>query len=34
MGVPIHEQKILFAKSGNCCAFQGCTRNLTADAWG
>lgn len=32
MGVPLHEQKILFAKSGNCCAFQDCYRNLTADA--
>ncbi len=31
MGVPVHEQKILFAKSGNRCAFEDCPRILTAD---
>jgi hypothetical protein len=32
MAIPLKEQRILFAKSGNRCAFEGCHRILTAGA--
>ena len=32
MAVPLREQRILFQKSGNRCAYSGCRRLLTAEA--
>lgn len=32
MAIPLKEQRLLFAKSGNRCAFEGCRRVLTAEA--